>query len=33
MVTKLNYEKKEVNICLSVIVEIMTILGEYRDSW
>ena len=32
MVTKLNYEKKEVNICLSVIVEIMTILGEYRDS-
>ena len=32
MVTKLNYEKKEVSICLSVIVEIMTILGSYRDS-
>jgi len=32
MVTKFNYEKKEVDICLSVIVEIMTILGEYRDS-
>lgn len=32
MVTKSNYEKKEVNICLSVIVEIMTILGSYRDS-
>jgi len=32
LVTKLNYEKKEVSICLSVIVEIMTILGSYRDS-
>jgi hypothetical protein len=32
MVTKFNYEKKEVDICLSVIVEIMTVLGEYRDS-
>ena len=27
MVTKFNYEKKEVDICLSVIVEIMTVLG------
>lgn len=32
MVTKFNYEIKEVDICLSIIVEIMTILGEYRDS-
>ncbi|MCL6088185.1 MAG: hypothetical protein M1475_07210 [Actinobacteria bacterium] len=32
MVTKSNYEKKEVSICLSVIVEVMTILGSYRDS-
>jgi hypothetical protein len=32
LVTKLNYDKKEVNICLSVIVEIMTILGSYRDN-
>lgn len=32
MVTKLDYIKKEVDICLSVMVEIMTILGEYRDS-
>lgn len=32
MVTKSNYDKKEVNICLSVIVEIMTILGSYRDN-
>jgi hypothetical protein len=31
LVTKSNYEKKEVNICLSVIVEVMTILGSYRD--
>ncbi|OQA15798.1 MAG: hypothetical protein BWY64_02757 [bacterium ADurb.Bin363] len=32
MVTKSNYEKKEVNICLSVIVEIMTILGRYKNN-
>jgi hypothetical protein len=32
LVTKSDYSKKEVNICLSVIVEIMTILGSYRDS-
>jgi len=32
LVTKSNYGKKEVNICLSVIVEIMTILGSYRDN-
>ncbi len=32
MVTKLDYIKKEVDICLTVMVEIMTILGEYRDS-
>jgi hypothetical protein len=31
LVTKSDYGKKEVNICLSVIVEIMTILGSYRD--
>ena len=32
MVTKSNYEKKEVDICLSVIVEIMTILGSYKNN-
>jgi len=31
MVTKSNYSKKEVDTCLSVIVEVMTILGSYRD--
>lgn len=31
MVTKSNYNKKEVDCCLSVIVEVMTILGSYRD--
>ena len=31
MVTKTNYNREEVDICLSVIVEIMTILGEYRN--
>lgn len=32
MVTKSNYEKKEVDICLSVIVEIMTVLGRYKNN-
>ena len=32
MVTKYDYGKSEVNACLSVLVELMTILGEYRDS-
>jgi hypothetical protein len=31
LVTKSNYSKKEVGTCLSVIVEVMTILGSYRD--
>ncbi len=31
MVTKSNYSKKEVDTCLSVIVEVMAILGSYRD--
>lgn len=31
MVTKSNYVKKEVEISLSVLVELMTILGTYRD--
>jgi hypothetical protein len=32
LVTKSNYGKKEVDICLSVIVEIMTILGRYKNN-
>lgn len=32
MVTKSNYEREEVDICLSVIVEIMTILGNYKNN-
>jgi len=32
MVTKHDYVKSEVNACLSVPVELMTILGEFRDS-
>ena len=32
MVTKYDYSKSEVNACLSVLIELMTILGEYRDS-
>lgn len=31
MVTKYDYGKSEVNACLSVLVELMTILGEYRN--
>ncbi len=32
MVTRHDYGKSEVNACLSVLVELMTILGEFRDS-
>ena len=32
MVIKYDYNKKEVNACLSVLVELMTILGEFRDN-
>jgi hypothetical protein len=32
MVTRSNYPKNEVEACLSVLVEFMTILGEYRES-
>jgi hypothetical protein len=31
MVTRQDYGKSEVNACLSVLVELMTILGEFRD--
>jgi hypothetical protein len=31
MVTKYDYGKSEVEACLSVLVELMTILGEFRD--
>jgi len=31
MVTKADYRKDEVEICLSVMVELMTLLGEFRD--
>jgi len=31
MVTKYDYSKTEVEACLSVLVELMTVLGEYRD--
>jgi hypothetical protein len=32
MVTRYDYGKKEVDACLSVLVELMTILGEFRDN-
>ena len=32
MVTKADYPKDEVEACLSVMVELMTVLGEFRDS-
>ncbi len=32
MVTKQEYNQNEVNLCLSVLVELITILGEYRDN-
>ena len=31
MVTRSDYKKDEVEICLSVMVELMTLLGPYRD--
>ena len=31
MVTKHDYGKIEVEACLSVLVELLTVLGEYRD--
>jgi len=31
MVTKIDYGKREVDICLSVMVEFLTILGEFRE--
>lgn len=32
MVIRYDYGKKEVDACLSVLVELMTILGEFRDN-
>ena len=32
MVIKYDYGKKEVDACLSVLVELMTILGEFREN-
>jgi len=32
MVVRDDYSKKEVDGCLSVLVELMTILGEFRDN-
>lgn len=32
MVIKFDYSKKEVDACLSVLIELMTILGEFRDN-
>jgi len=32
MVMRYDYGKKEVDACLSVLVELMTILGEFRDN-
>jgi hypothetical protein len=32
MVTRKDYQKNEVEICLSVLVEILTILGRFRES-
>jgi hypothetical protein len=31
MVTKIDYDKTEVTLCLSVMVEILTLLGEFRE--
>ena len=31
MVTRSDYQKDAVNACLSVMIEVMTILGEFRD--
>lgn len=31
MVTRANYPKAEIEACLSVMVELMTLLGEFRD--
>ncbi len=31
MVTKDDYSKSEVDACLSVLIELMTVLGEFRD--
>jgi hypothetical protein len=32
MVTKSDYKEEEVQICFSVLLELMTILGEFRDN-
>jgi len=32
MVTRSDYPKNEVEACLSVLVEFMTLLGEFKDS-
>ena len=32
MVIRYDYSKKEVGACLSVLVELTTILGEFRDN-
>jgi len=32
MVTRSDYHKNEVEACLSVLVEFMTLLGEFKDS-
>lgn len=32
MVTRLDYGRNEVEICLSVMVELMSLLGEFRDN-
>jgi hypothetical protein len=31
MVTRFDYDKSEVDLCLSVMVELLTILGEFRE--
>jgi hypothetical protein len=32
MVTRSDYPKDEVEACLSVLVEFMTLLGDFKDS-
>jgi hypothetical protein len=32
MVTKFDYNTQEVNVCLSVMIELLTILGKYRNN-
>jgi len=32
MAKKSDYQKEEINACLSVLIELLTILGEFREN-